>query len=548
MVNMSQTTGLPPPTTDEKRWIAGWAVMILVVTSLPYLVAYQTQSDLWIFSGFIFGVEDGNSYIAKMLSGSAGAWLFRTPYSTSEQSGVLAFFPYILLGKLTAGPGQHEQLVALFHIYRVFAGMLMILATYDFISCFISNITLRRFGTMMASLGGGLGWILILSGRDDWLGSLPLEFYSPETFGFLSIFGIPHLALARAGMLWSCALYLRAIGESGLPAIRKTLLAGVFWLITALAQPLTALILGFILAVFLTAWILFLVIIKKIAERAEWVKAIRLAVIAGIVPAPFLIYNAYRFAFDPFLIQWTGQNIILSPHPLHYVIAYSLVIPFALAGVWIGLKKRAIGLLLPTVWLSSFPFLVYLPVNLQRRLPEGAWVAMIVLALVYLGTQFQPRFGVVAKLGMVVMSLAFPSTLFLLAGAISRAIQPAPPVFLPVKLVHAFNFMANNTLAQEIVLADYSSSNALPAYAPLRVVTGHGPETVGLAQIEPKLREFFNPNTADRQRLDFLANFRVDYVFWGEAEKVLGGWVPSLAPYLESVYTQDGVIIFRVEP
>ena len=39
--------------------------------------------------GFIFAVEDGNSYIAKMLSGVQGAWLFRTPYTSMQQGGVL---------------------------------------------------------------------------------------------------------------------------------------------------------------------------------------------------------------------------------------------------------------------------------------------------------------------------------------------------------------------------------------------------------------------------------------------------------------------------
>jgi len=79
------------------------------VTMLPYLLGYASQGDAWRFTGFVFGVEDGNSYIAKMLSGSAGAWLFRTPYTPEAQRGVLAFLPYILLGKLASPPGLHEQ-------------------------------------------------------------------------------------------------------------------------------------------------------------------------------------------------------------------------------------------------------------------------------------------------------------------------------------------------------------------------------------------------------------------------------------------------------
>jgi hypothetical protein len=92
-------------------------------------LAFQTQGEAWRFTGFVFAVEDGNSYIAKMLLGANGAWLFRTPYTADPQRGVLAFLPYLLLGKLAAGEGIHEQLVALFHLFRILAIPAAVLAT-----------------------------------------------------------------------------------------------------------------------------------------------------------------------------------------------------------------------------------------------------------------------------------------------------------------------------------------------------------------------------------------------------------------------------------
>ncbi len=118
-----------------------------------------------------------------MLSGAYGAWLFRTPYTTALQKGVVAFIPYLLLGKLASGSGMHEQLLALFHIFRIFGGILAIFATYDFLALFLVSIHLRRLGLALCVCAGGLGWIAVLLGSK----TLPLEFYSPETFGFLSI-------------------------------------------------------------------------------------------------------------------------------------------------------------------------------------------------------------------------------------------------------------------------------------------------------------------------------------------------------------------------
>ncbi len=224
--------------TPEKRWVLVFATLVMVATTIPYVLAYAGQGPDQRFTGALIGVEDGNSYIAKMLDGSAGAWLFRTPYTTFPQNGLLAFFPYLLLGKLAASPGLHDQLVALFHLFRIAAGILSILAAYDFLSMFLKRESNRRIGTALAAAGGGLGWILILSGLGDWLGSLPLEIYSPESFGFLELYTLPHLALARACLLWGLVCYLRSSpGVPGSSWMRNSATGGMFFLIR---RPVTA--------------------------------------------------------------------------------------------------------------------------------------------------------------------------------------------------------------------------------------------------------------------------------------------------------------------
>ncbi|HEY44629.1 MAG TPA: hypothetical protein G4O11_11670, partial [Anaerolineae bacterium] len=126
-------------TKRERSWCLIYSVVLATLTTIPYLLGYFTHGDRWQFTGFVFGVEDGNSYIAKMLLGSQGEWLFRTPYTSLPQSGVLAFLPYLLLGKFAAGKAIHEQMVALFHLFRVFATPVAVVATYKFISLFVTS-------------------------------------------------------------------------------------------------------------------------------------------------------------------------------------------------------------------------------------------------------------------------------------------------------------------------------------------------------------------------------------------------------------------------
>ena len=128
--------------TGETRWAIVYSVVLVLITSIPYLIASFAPSPGWVFTGFLVASDDGNSYIAKMLSGAEGAWIFRSPYSTVEQTGVLAFFPYLLVGKLSNG--SHGQLVALYHLLRVASIPMLVFAIYRFGSLFIESIALRK--------------------------------------------------------------------------------------------------------------------------------------------------------------------------------------------------------------------------------------------------------------------------------------------------------------------------------------------------------------------------------------------------------------------
>ena len=65
----------------------------MALLTLPYLIAYSSQGRGSRFSGFLFGVEDGNSYIADMRQGADGAWLFRDPYTSESQRGEPLYLP-----------------------------------------------------------------------------------------------------------------------------------------------------------------------------------------------------------------------------------------------------------------------------------------------------------------------------------------------------------------------------------------------------------------------------------------------------------------------
>ncbi len=227
-------------TQTEKKWLLLYTLAVLGVTTIPYVMGFVLQGEEWRYTGFVFGVEDGNSYIAKMLSGAYGAWLFKTPYTAYPQNGFFGFFPYLLLGKISFQGMQHTSLVVLFHAFRWAGGTLMIWATYDFVSFFIEDMQTRRWAAVLATIGGGLGWLALFGLSGLWGDGMPLSFYSPESFGFLSIYGLPHLACARAMLLWGLGRYLACKGRSWKDGLETSGL----WLVLSLMQPITVVVGG----------------------------------------------------------------------------------------------------------------------------------------------------------------------------------------------------------------------------------------------------------------------------------------------------------------
>jgi hypothetical protein len=511
----------------DRRWILAFAIIVCVLTSLPYLLAFLNQDPGWEFTGFLIGVEDGNSYIAKMLSGAQGDWLFRSPYSSALQTGALLYLPYLLLGKLLGPSAQHGNLVLLFHLFRLVAIFALSYATYDFIGLFLTEEKLRRLGTALAILGGGFGWLLAILGQGDLFGSIPLDFYSPEAFGFLALFGLPHLILSRALLLLGLLLFLQ-------PPRAGSWKQALPWLGLALTHAITAALGLLIVATYLATLYLLkrMKDVKLFAAKAVWI---------GLGAGPVLAVNLSQLFNDPYLQAWSAQNQILSPHPLHYLFAWGFLLPFALIGIRYLLKKDSLHGIFLTVWLALLPFLLYIPMGLQRRFSEGALVLLTILAIAAFEGSWQKN-----QRALWLFGLAFPTTILLLVGASFAAAIAALPIFRPSAETAVFRELRARSTLGEIVLAAYETGNALPAWVPLRVLIGHGPETVGLGDLLPQVAEFYREETPDAYRLDLISSYEIDYVFLGPAERTLGSWMPEQSGFLELLFESNGYSVFRV--
>lgn len=533
--------------SKEWRWLLGWASVIMLITSIPYLYGWWLSTPQMQFSGFFLGVEDANSYLAKMRMGAEDGWLFHLAYTPEPHQSAYLFTFHLFLGKLAQF--THAPLPLVYHLARIVFGLALLLTLYCFIAYFVNDLPRRRFAFLLAATGGGLGWLVISLQLVSRLG-LPLDIYVPEAFIFLVLFHLPHLALAESLLLGAILLILHSWQTD---AWQPVLWAGCALFLMAL---IAAFYLGVFVVVLGLTWLVLTLSARSVQKTGPLL--LKLAV-ATIFSLPVLIYDAYIFTFNPILRIWNHQNLILSPEPWHYLLAYGPLILLALPGSQALLTHFRPKIVEPNtpstyktlflvIWCLVFPVLVYLPFNLQRRLVVGVQVPLAILATygVFLLTPKYIRPNRHSLTRAVIILFFSLTNIFLLLGGLVSVSFRQPPIFHPASQLGAMQWL-DGVAAGEVILAVYETGNVLPAYANARAFVGHGPETVNSEEKRQQAKQFFSRETADNWRRDLLKKFNIRYVYYGPNEKAAGDFAPSQATYLEEVYNSGDVQIFEVK-
>ncbi|MDX2161556.1 MAG: hypothetical protein SF162_09545 [bacterium] len=568
------------PLITRKEWnrVAGFALFVVALTTLPYLLAWSQQTPDRIFAGALFGAEDANSYLAKMRIGWRGEWafsLFYTPEPTTPEYGV--FLPYIAAGQIVrlfvTDPAQTPAaLLIAYQVMRITFDAVLILALYRFIAHFTAHERVRYNALALACLGGGLGWITAVFPITT--AAMP-DLTIPEGFTFLILYGLPHLALARAALLTGLAALIVAddarLSPSDGSSLRRGVMAGVLFNIVGLCVPFYMAVIYAVLGFWgLAAW--------AAHRRFPWALFVR-AVLAAALTLPLLIYTALIFTRNPAFAQWSAQNLLFSPPPWEYALAYAplaMCAALAVRHFWRSAQSHIAHALL-IGWLAGAPILVYLPINVQRRLAEGVIVPLAILAAWGIrqwiwrdqaGTASPPvRKGNTVRTLFVLMFLCATTVLWISTGALAGLVK-ADPTYRDGAELRAFAWMQANTWSKTNVLAAWATGNAIPVYTDLRPFVGLGPETLLAEAKEAQTIAYFRDMLTPAERAALyespctaawitsgsaveLEPCRITYVFWGRHERALWGdtpipdvlnWQNDLTP----IYQDGGVTVYEV--
>jgi asparagine N-glycosylation enzyme membrane subunit Stt3 len=253
------------------------------------------------------------------------------------------------------------------------------------------------------------------------------------------------------------------------------------------------------------------------------------------------------FLTNPVFKIWSAQNLILSPAPVHYLLAFGPLALLAAIGGWQTWKGGSARGLMLIGWSILAPVLVYLPFSLQRRLALGAQVPLSILAAAGLWRLLRAEEATRRwrSVSISLVTLLALSNVALLAGVGWEVSRRSPPIFQSQAEVSAADWLGAHTTPDQVVLAAFETGNYLPTRMSARVFAGHGPETI-YADLKTDMLNRFFANGDDTFRTELLRDYGISYLFYGPAERALGNFSPEDASYLQQVYDNGRVQIYRV--
>ena len=513
-------------TRKERRWALFWAVLIVGLACVPYLVAWWITPDTAQYTGLLVNHYDGQSYYAKMQQGARGDWLFHLPFTSEPHQGAFVYTFYLGLGHVAAALDLPIPLM--YHLARICAGLFLLLVGYQFIARFFDRVHARRAAFLLLGFSSGFGWLAAP------LGLFTADLWVAEGFTFLSILVNPHFPLTIGLMILIFSVLLDQRGEP--PTVSRVSGAAVLGLALAVVQPLAVAVVLVVLGVYLLllAW----------RERVLPGGGIVSTGAVAIGAAPIVVYDLYAFSTNAALSAWSAQNLTLSLPAWDYALGYGLVLLLALSGLVAALRRRQHSDLFLLAWVGSVAILLYLPFALQRRFITGLHVPLALLAALGLEQIVWTRVPAQRR-GLVTGSIiAFTAltNVFVPVVAVAGMAKQETALVMSKGEAAACDWLADHTIWNDTVLAPVESAQFIPAWAGNRTVYGHPFETIDAEAKEAETMHFFSLDASRADRRALLDRYGVRYVLVTEPNTLQDAEALGLV----LVWSGEGAAIYRV--
>jgi hypothetical protein len=546
-------------TFSEWRFVAGFILVLLVFTSIPYLYAYLSTPPDMQFMGLSLNIPDHMQYFS---------WMRELTYSNlsanklTPEPNAPIFFNLLWWGMARLSLLLRLDYAGIYQILRIGSAILFLLLSYRLCAWFLNDLLMRRIAFLVIALTSGFGWVLVLMKYTLTAGELiyPNYVYISEGNTFLGIMSYPHFIAAA---LYVFVFYLILQGER-VGQIRYAVAAGLVALFFGWQHAYDLILVYGILAGY--------ILLKILRDRYLSWYLVKSSVIIGVISWWPALYSLVLTTMDPLWSEVLAQfaNVeIYSPPPHHLPILLGFTFLLALFTV---LRKNTPSFktlnnndLFLSAWFLSNFFLIYIPTDFQIHMLNGWQIPMAILATQGLFRFIIPwlerKFGLwvkrlnhrnfrypsirhLAAYGFVLLVL--PTNLYLFTWRLLELSNHYYPYYLYNEEVKALEWLEKQPGTDGVVFSSLTIGQFVPVLTGKHAFLAHWAQTVDFYGKWDMVSEFYDPDTGDARRLEILQNYEVNYVIYGPAEKLLGEVYLAQAAFLEEVYSSSKVKIYEV--
>jgi hypothetical protein len=539
-------------TVTRREWlfVIVTALVVLVVTSLPYLYGYWSAPPEKQFMGVIYNIPDHMQYFSWFREyGDANL----SANKLTPEPNAPVFFNLLWWGMARIGGLLGIGYAGMYQILRWVATILFLLLLYRMLSWFFADRLRRTTAFLLVLFGAGFGWVLIVMKYTVTNGELiwPLDVYVAEPNTFFSILGSPHFVAAALYIL-VFDLLLRGQAKNQL---RYAVYAGLFALFMGWQHAYDLLIVYGVLGAYgLLVWIRD----RKLPMYLVWS-----GLIIGAISVWPALYSVLLTSLDPLWEQVLAQfaNAGVYTPPL-YRLPVLLGLPFLLA-LYTVIRQNPFRLrgvsnndLFVRGWFWISFVLIYLPVDYQIHMLNGWQVPIAILATQGIFTYIVPALArwrtpsqrPTQRLAILVVTalIAFSAltNLYLFGWRFFDLNRYDYPYYLYQDEIAALRWLETNTDGDAVVLSTLTIGQYVPAETGAHAFLAHWAQTVDYYGKEAAVERFFASDGAATERAQIIADFGVDYIIYGPAERALGGYGFDDNAAFQRVFASGEVAIY----
>ncbi len=530
--------------SGDSRWWGAVFGTVLLAALLVYAAAFMMPPPGWNFSGFLLNSGDAWGYRAFVRAFAEGGWLIDNPFSDVVREPAFFNLLWFALGKVQRLTGL--PFLAIYYALGAVAAGLMFRVILRFTREFGGDGSAGRFAFLLASLGGGVGWISLLISRDAPTNLRPMDLFHPEGFPVQSALFVPHFALSIALLGTIMAWFHRGVstGRRGWSAA-----SALLTLALSFFHPYHLVTVGIVAG----AWVAVEQTLGRRRLHRGWADLGLLA----LAMLPAALY--YRWFFrQPNWGMWGAGNIVRTQGGAAVLLGLGPLVAMAGVGVW---RQRAWGLdarrRFLLVWsavgiglLFSYPLFQF-----EAKLVEGLILPLAVLGA---GALFSPddargtRRKWLAAAGVLLAMM--PSHAVLVAESLD-VVSGSWKNFFPIDWIQGCTlsddevelnrYLEGRSLAGSVIMAPISAGRVLPGVSDARVFVSGSHVTRDHARRWTLSRWFYLDSEQPEERYYVLRENGVDLVW--HRTGLGAAFTPDTEPYLEPVFVTPDVSLWRVK-